>query len=85
MRIQFTRSLHLVIAVAITSMLVWSCSTVPLSGRSQLNLVSESEMQSMSYTQYDQFLKENTLSTDAKNTALVKHVGARIQGDRVGE
>jgi len=68
------------VALAVLGVTVWSCSTVPLSGRSQLNLVSESEMQSMSYTQYDQFLKENTLSTDAKNTALVKHVGGRIQG-----
>jgi predicted Zn-dependent protease len=74
------RSWRTWLSLSLLGMTLWSCSTVPLSGRSQLNLVSESEMQSMSYTQYDQFLKENTLSTDAKNTALVKHVGARIQG-----
>lgn len=61
------------------SLLVWSCSTVPITGRSQLNLVSESEMQSMSYQQYDQFLKENKLSNDANATAMVRRVGVRIQ------
>jgi predicted Zn-dependent protease len=53
---------------------------VPITGRKQLSLVSESEMQSMSYQQYDEFLKENKLSTDAEKTAMIKRVGARIQG-----
>jgi len=56
-----------------------SCTSVPLTGRSQLNLISDSEMLAMSYQQYDEFLKENKLSTNAEQTALVKRVGARIQ------
>jgi predicted Zn-dependent protease len=74
------RSWNPLLGLALLGVTLWSCSTVPLSGRSQLNLVPESEMQSMSYTQYGQFLKDNPLSTDATNTALVKRVGARIQG-----
>jgi predicted Zn-dependent protease len=58
---------------------LWACSTVPITGRNQLSLVPESEMQSMSYQQYDQFLKENKLSTDQEKTAMVKRVGHRIQ------
>jgi len=69
----------LVLTAVTTAMLAWSCSSVPITGRKQLSLVSESEMQSMSYQQYDQFLKENKLSTDAQSTAMVKRVGTRIE------
>jgi predicted Zn-dependent protease len=68
------------VGLAILGATLWSCSTVPITGRKQLSLVPESEMQSMSYQQYDQFLKENKLSTDSEKTAMVKRVGARIQG-----
>jgi predicted Zn-dependent protease len=36
-------------------------------------------MFAMSYQQYDDFLKEHTLSTDVPKTAMVKNVGQRIQ------
>ncbi|WP_317125188.1 M48 family metallopeptidase [Pontibacter oryzae] len=55
------------------------CTTVPITGRRQLNLVSDAEMQALSYDAYDQFLKENKLSRDAQATAMVKRVGQRIQ------
>jgi predicted Zn-dependent protease len=64
---------------AVATLLVVSCSTVALTGRSQLNLVPDSEMLATSTQQYDQFMKENKLSTDAEQTARVKRVGARIQ------
>lgn len=54
------------------------CSTVPITGRTQLNLVSDSEMMAMSFSQYDQFLKENPLSTNQEQTAMVKRCGKRI-------
>ncbi|MEJ8802214.1 M48 family metallopeptidase [Pontibacter sp. H249] len=55
------------------------CTTVPITGRRQLSLVSEAEMQTMSYEAYDQFLKENKLSNNAQSTAMVKRVGSRIK------
>ena len=68
--------------VLITSVLlmafVYACSTVPITGRKQLNLVSDSEMMAMSFSQYDQFLKEHKLSTNKEQTAMVKRVGKRI-------
>jgi len=54
------------------------CSTVEITGRKQLNLIPESEMVSMSLTQYDDFLKTHKLSTDKEATAMVKRVGGRI-------
>jgi predicted Zn-dependent protease len=56
-----------------------ACSTVPITGRSQLNLIPGSSMMSMSLQQYDEFLKEHKLSTDLEQTATVKRVGANIQ------
>jgi len=55
------------------------CSTVPLTGRKQLSLIPASQMLSMSFSQYGEFLKENKVSTDKANTAIVKKVGGRIQ------
>lgn len=69
----------LVIIVLVLLPLFFSCSTVPLTGRYQVNLVSDAEMQAMSYAQYDEFLETTEISKDKKNTAIVKKVGAKIQ------
>jgi len=69
----------LVLVAAITVILAWSCSTVPLTGRHQLNIVSDQEMLSMSAAQYDTFLMQNKLSTNKQETEMVKRVGVRIQ------
>jgi predicted Zn-dependent protease len=60
------------------SLLVASCTSVPITGRKQVALMPESQLISMSLTEYDNFLKSNTLSADMANTALVKQVGAHI-------
>lgn len=57
-----------------------ACSTVPITGRSQLNLIPGDSMLSMSLQEYDQFIKEHKLSTNQEQTQAVKRVGARIQG-----
>lgn len=69
------KSLLTIIALAL---LYQACSVVPLTGRKQLSLVPESEMISMSLTSYTDFLKENSLSTDKANAAIVKEVGSNI-------
>lgn len=66
------------ISLVIMLLMVYSCSTVPITGRKQLNLVSDTEMMSMSFSQYDQFLKEHKLSTNKEQTEMVKRVGKRI-------
>jgi predicted Zn-dependent protease len=57
-----------------------ACTKVPLTGRSQLDLVPDSEMLSMANQQYADFLKANKESTDPVKTAQVKRVGTRLQG-----
>lgn len=57
-----------------------SCSTVPITGRSQLNLIPGSSMLSMSFQQYDQFLKEHKVSSNRQQLEMVQRVGARVRG-----
>ena len=68
-----------VLPVILMSILFIQCSTVPITGRKQLNLIPASEMQSLSYQQYGDFLKTNKLSKDPNATNLVRNVGTRIQ------
>lgn len=69
-------AIGITIAVALV---VFACSTVPITGRKQLSLIPTSEMLSMSYTEYDSVLKTSKLSTDQQKIKLVKKVGGRIQ------
>src|SRR5687768_7355701 len=55
-----------------------ACSTVPITGRRQLSLVSSAEMQSMSYSAYRQVL-DTARVLNTGDAAMVKRVGQRIQ------
>jgi predicted Zn-dependent protease len=56
-----------------------ACSTVPVTGRTQLHLVPSSQMNSMSFQQYAEFLKTNKLSSNQDQAQMIKRAGARIQ------
>jgi predicted Zn-dependent protease len=56
-----------------------ACSTVPITGRKQLNMIPASEMLGMSYQQYREFLSTNKVSSNQQQVQTVKAVGARIQ------
>jgi len=66
------------IAAMILALLLLSCSTVPLTGRSGLNLVSDSQVTTMGYQQYSDVLKKAKLSNDAAKVQMVRRVGGRI-------
>ena len=55
------------------------CSSVPLSGRSQLSLVGNNRVFPMSFDQYEQVKKESKLVTGTDDARMVKRVGTRIQ------
>jgi len=63
---------------AVIFFLWYGCSTVSVTGRKQLSLVSSSEINSMAATSYTQTLSSNKLSTNAEQTAMIKRVGDRI-------
>ena len=60
-------------------MLAAACTSVPVTGRQQLNIVSNSSVIQMSLKEYDDFLKKHKLSDNEKDTQMVKGVGLRIQ------
>jgi predicted Zn-dependent protease len=69
------RLLALIVAVVLVSV---ACTQVPVTGRTSLQLVSQGELASMASQQYNEVLKQSTLSTDKEKTAMVERVGTRI-------
>jgi predicted Zn-dependent protease len=60
-------------------LLISACGKVPITNRSQMNLIPESEMMSMSLTQYKDFLQKNPPVAGGSDAVMVKNVGNRIQ------
>jgi predicted Zn-dependent protease len=68
------------IFVAGLAFLTVSCSRNAITGRNQLQLLPESELQSMAKTEYQTFLSQNKIvsSSVSKDAEMVKRVGNRI-------
>ncbi|MBS1681651.1 MAG: M48 family metallopeptidase [Bacteroidetes bacterium] len=64
----------------IVLLLAQACATVPVTGRKQLDLVSSSEINTMSASQYQGVITKGPLSKNAEQTEMIKRVGKRIQG-----
>ena len=60
--------------------LLAACTTVPITGRRQLSLVSDTEINSLAATQYRQVIAKGPLSTNSEYVGLTRRVGQRIQG-----
>ena len=60
-------------------LLLVACTTVPITGRKQLKLISSSELNAMAYQNYGQFLNENKLSTNQRYQNMVRRVGNNIK------
>lgn len=58
---------------------ILSCTTVPITGRKQLSLIPSSEINAMSFTQYDEFLAAHEVINSGKDAVMVKNVGLKIQ------
>lgn len=56
-----------------------ACTTVAVTGRKQLLLVSGQELMTLSSKQYSEVLTSSKLSSDKKQTEQVRRVGQRIQ------
>jgi predicted Zn-dependent protease len=68
----------LAINVLLFVLIISGCSTVPVTGRSQLNLISPGEEMKLGLTSFEQIKKETKISADASVNALVQKVGKRI-------
>lgn len=65
-------------ALVLFAIILASCSTVAVTGRRQLHLVSDEEVLSLSRQSFSDYMKTATPSTNAANTAMVVRVGQNI-------
>ncbi len=59
-------------------LLLSSCGSVPVTGRKQMLLVSDQEVLAASLTQYNDYMKTATKSSNKDNSAMVLRVGQKI-------
>lgn len=59
-------------------LLTEGCSTVPVTGRHQLNVVSSGQEAQLGLTSFDQLKKETPISHDATLNEMVQRVGKRV-------
>jgi predicted Zn-dependent protease len=65
-------------ALALVMILLVACQTVPITGRSQLMLISEGEETQLGLSSYQQILGKARVSTDARLNEQVTRVGRRV-------
>ena len=66
------------ISVIVFCVFMYACSSVPVTGRSQLSLVSNQEVLSLSLQEYNDYISSAPKSTNKANAALVTKVGQNI-------
>jgi len=68
-----------IIILCVSAILLTACSTVPVTGRRQLNIIPSSQIMSLSNQQFTEFMQQTPLSNDMAGRAAVQRVGKRIQ------
>lgn len=68
-----------VVLVWLVAAAVLACTSVAVTGRKQLALVSNAEILPMAAQQYQEVIKQGPLSSNAEQTQMIRRVGQRIQ------
>jgi len=71
------------ITILTAVMILFSCGKVPITGRKQVELLPNSEVNSMALQQYQDVLKTNKVITGTPDAAMVQRVGQRISAAAV--
>lgn len=66
------------LVLVLVMFVIVACSTVPITGRQQLNIIPSGQILSMSNQEYNKFLAEHKLSNDAQDKNVVTEVGRDI-------
>ncbi|MBS7230496.1 M48 family metallopeptidase [Flavobacterium psychroterrae] len=69
---------HLILGI-FTAILIGGCATNPVTGKKNLNFVSNSELFPSSFQQYSAFIAENKVITGTADAKRVEAVGGRIK------
>lgn len=75
MSIRFRSTLAIILLV----LFVAGCATVAVTGRKQFTVIPESELTALSYSEYDQLMRESEIETGTERARLVKTVGMRLK------
>jgi len=67
-----------IISLIVVVILFIECTTVPITGRKQFNIVKDENVLPASFAQYKGFLEENKLSNDIIATGKIKDIGKNI-------
>lgn len=67
-----------IVALFFLGIMIYGCSTVPLTGRRQLSIVGNSEILPLSYDQYSTVIKDSKIVTNTPDGQKVVNVGRRI-------
>jgi predicted Zn-dependent protease len=78
MKTNFLRRILLCGLVAALTVMFSGCTTVPVTGRKQFNLLSTGQEMELGLTSFNELKKETPISKDAAVNALVQKVGKRI-------
>ena len=68
-----------ILLIILASSFIFSCQTVPITGREQLSFVPASQLLAVSFGQYKDFLAKHRVVEQGEQAAMVKRVGRRIQ------
>ena len=67
-----------VLLLILAALLLSSCSSVPITGRKQLSLISDAEVLSSSLTQYKDYMAQATVSGNKVQSEMVTRVGKAL-------
>ncbi len=66
------------LTLLIVTVILWSCGSVPFTGRRQLQLVSNDEVIALSLQQYQEYMRSAPIERGTANAQMVDRVGRRI-------
>ena len=75
---KYRRALWTGVGLILITAFLAACSSVPVTGRKQLRLVSAGEESQLGLTSFDQVKKETPISRDPSANAMVQRVGKRL-------
>lgn len=70
--------LRKIIYISTIAIIISSCAKVPITGRKQVKLLPDSEVLTMSFQQYNEFLSTSKVISTGSDAAMVQNVGTRI-------
>lgn len=72
------RTIKISFLIVLTAMFLQTCGSVPLTGRRQLQLVSDEQVLALSLQQYQDFMRTAPVEKGTANAEMVTRVGKRV-------